>query len=87
VEIATGSLMRWLVTMGDGATVEVWADSAQGVSGPEDDRDYVFGVLVEVDEEEQAGFEVLARTPGHPRLVEVAVARFSRHSVRSVASG
>jgi hypothetical protein len=66
--------------------VEVWADTVTGLSGPEDDGDYTFGVLMEVEPEAQAAFEVTARTPTDPQRVEVAVARFPRTSAREVVS-
>jgi hypothetical protein len=86
VDLASGPPTRWIVTLNDGSAVDVWADSVEGLSGPEDDRDYTFGSLMDIDEAEQSGFEILARTPSNPRRVEVAVARFPRAVVRAVGS-
>lgn len=80
---AAGPPSRWVVTLVDGSRVQVWADAVQGLAGPDDDRDYLFGCLMDVDEAEQAGLEITARTPSNPRRVEVAVARFPRGSVLS----
>jgi hypothetical protein len=87
VQLAAGAPGRWLVTLTDGSVVVVWADSAQGLSGPDDERDYVFGTLMDIDDADEDGFEILARTPSNPRRVEVAVARFPRSAVQSVRSG
>jgi hypothetical protein len=78
---------RWVVTLNDGSEVEVWSHSVEGLSGPEDDRDYVFGVLMDIEPELQEEFEVTARTPANPRRVEVAVARFPRVSVQVIFGG
>ena len=75
-------------TLDDGSQVEVWADAVTALSGPEDERDYTFGVFMDIEPEDQDGFEVTARTPrGDRRRVEVAVTRFPRVSVRKVMSG
>ena len=87
MELVAGVPPRWLVTLNDGTNVEVWAYSVQGLSGPEDERDYTFGTLMDINEADQGRFEVLARTPADPRRVEVAIARFPRSAVRSVRSG
>lgn len=86
LELAAGPPSRWLVELHDGSTVEVWADSVTGLHGSDDDRDYVFGVLMDVDADQQPFFEVTARTPSNPRRVEVAVARFPRRAVVSILS-
>jgi len=87
-ELAAGPPARWLVTLDDGSQVEVWADAVTALSGPEDERDYTFGVFMDIEPEDQDGFEVTARTPrGDRRRVEVAVTRFPRVSVRKVMSG
>jgi hypothetical protein len=73
------------VTLVDGSVVEVWADSVSGISEKTaDDSHIVFGVLLEIEPDEQDHFEVIARTPASRRRVEVAVARFLRESVRNV---
>jgi hypothetical protein len=84
MEPVAGPPTRWLVELHDGSKVEVWADAVTGLAGPDDDRDYVFGVLMDVDADQQPFFEVTARTPTNPRRVEVAVARFPRHAVVSI---
>jgi hypothetical protein len=72
---------RWLVTLADGSAVEVWADSVEGLSGPEDQRDYLFGNFMDIDPADQYAFDVTATTPGNPGRVVVTVARFPRPSV------
>ena len=84
VRLAAGPPSRWVVTLADGSTVEVWADAAMGLS--DDNGDYVFGLLMDIDEACQQGFEVTARTPSNPLRVEVAVARFPRTAVLRVES-
>jgi hypothetical protein len=74
------------VTLVDGSVVEVWADAVQGASGSDDQRDYLFGTLMDIDQTDQPGFEITARTPSNPRRVEVGVARFPRSAVRSLTS-
>jgi len=64
----------------------VWADAVEGLSRPDDGRDYTFGSLMDIDEVDQDEFEILARTPSNPRRVEVAVARFPRGAVRDIVS-
>jgi hypothetical protein len=71
-----------VLTLNDGNTVEIWADSAEGFAGPEDDRDYTFCTLMDIDEAQQSDFEIIGRTPRNPRRVIVAVARFPRAAVR-----
>jgi hypothetical protein len=39
--------------LADGSTVDVWADSVQGLSGPEDQRHYHFGNLMDIAPDEQ----------------------------------
>lgn len=78
---------RWVVTLNDGYEAEIWAHSVAGLSDSEDDRDYVFGVLMDVEPELQEEFEVTERTPADARRVEVAVARFPRASVQDVQGG
>jgi hypothetical protein len=84
MELVAGPPSRWCVVLNDGSTVDVWAYAATGLSGPDDDRDYVFGVLMDVDVDMQGSFEVTAKTPSNPRRVQVTVARFPRESVREV---
>jgi hypothetical protein len=68
----------------DGSVVDVWADSLTGTSGPDDDRDYAFGRLTDIDPSMQGDFEITARTPSNPKRVEVLVVRFPRASVREI---
>ncbi len=84
MEFAAGAPARWVVTLTNGGQVDVWADAVTGLSGPDDGRDYVFGVLVNVAPDQQSAFEVLARNPSDPNRVEVAVARFPRAVVAAV---
>jgi hypothetical protein len=81
VELAAGAPTKWVITLHDGSAVEIWADSAEGSAGPDDTRDYTFCSLMDIDEAEQDGFEIVDRTPSNPRRVLVAVARFPRSAV------
>ncbi len=72
--------------MADGAVVEVWADSAEGLSGPEDRRDYLFSNLMDIAPAGQRAFDITATTPASPSRVLVTVARFPRSSVHHVMS-
>jgi hypothetical protein len=78
---------RWVVTLNDGSEVEIWAHAVDGLSDPKGDRDYLFGVLMDVEPGLQGEFEVTARTSANPRRVEVAVARFPRSSVQDIMGG
>ena len=78
---------RWVVTLNDGSEVEIWAHAVEGLSDPKDDRDYLFGVLMDVEPDLQEEFEVTARTTSNPRRVEVAVVRFPRASVQATMGG
>lgn len=84
MQFAAGPPTRWTLTLQDGSVVMIWADSAEGMAGPEDTRDYTFATLMDVDVDDQADFEILGRTPTNPRRVLVAVARIPRSAVRSV---
>jgi len=84
MEMAAGPPTHWRVVLNDGSKVDVWADAVTGIAGTEDDRDYEFGCLMDIDPELQVEFEVSARTPSNPRRVEVVVARFPRAAVRCV---
>lgn len=86
MRMAAGPPTRWLVTLQDGSVVAVWADTVTGLSGPEDDRDYDFGCLMDIDPEVQDEFDVIARTPANPSRVEVLVARFPRGAVADITS-
>lgn len=79
--------VRWVVTLNDGSEVEIWAHAVEGLSATDDNRDYVFGVLMDVEPDLQGEFEVTARTPSNPSRVEVAVARFPRSSVQDILGG
>ena len=81
-----GPPSRWTVVLNDGAEIAVWADSVTGLSGPDDERDYVFDCLMEIDPELQGQFRVTAETPSNPRRVLVEVAHFPRNAVRDVYS-
>jgi hypothetical protein len=65
----------------------VWADSVEGLAGPEDQRDYRFCCLMDVARERQAGFDVVGETVPPSDRVIVTVARFPRASVLKVQSG
>lgn len=72
------------MTLTDGFVVDVWADSVQGPSGADDQRDYHFGNLMDVPPDEHGHFEIVGRTPATPSRVLVTVARFPRRSVAHV---
>ncbi|HET9975201.1 MAG TPA: hypothetical protein VFQ68_43705 [Streptosporangiaceae bacterium] len=80
MELAAGPPQHWLVTMADGAVVDVWADSAEGLSGPEDRRDYLFSNLMDIAPAGQCAFDITSTTPASPSRVLVTVARFPRSS-------
>ena len=84
MEHAAGPPTHWKVVLNDGSTVDVWADSATGLSGPEDERDYLFECLMDIDPDVQSEFDVTARTPSNPKRVLVLVARFPRAAVLKV---
>ena len=86
MNLAAGPPSRWLVTLLDGSVIEVWADSVEGLTGPEDQRDYVFGNLMDIRPEDQKGFDITARTPTNPSRGVVTVARFPSACVVRVAS-
>jgi len=77
---------RWVVTLRDRSAVVVWADSVEGLSGPDDSRDYRFENLMDIAPERQPDFEVEGRTPSDPRRVLVTVAVFPRAAVLDVRS-
>ncbi|MFF2074261.1 hypothetical protein ACFVXG_05820 [Kitasatospora sp. NPDC058162] len=79
MEYEAGPPTRWHLTLRDGALLELWADGYRVEDGA-----YEFSVLVRATAEEQAGAEVLARTPADPRRVMVAVARLATASVQDV---
>jgi len=66
--------------------VDVWADSVEGLAGPEDQRDYSFGSLMDVALVDQRGFNITARSPTDPDRVVVTVARFPRAYVLAITS-
>ena len=77
---------EWIVTLRSGESVRVWADSVEGLSGPDDLRDYSFECLMDVAAKEQSQVEVTGRAPQNPKRVVVLVARFPRDAVASVVS-
>jgi hypothetical protein len=75
------------LTLSDGREVDIWADAVTGISDKTaKDPDIVFGALMDIDIDQQDGFDVTARGTAPGRRVEVAVARFPRASVRDVRS-
>jgi hypothetical protein len=78
---------HWVVTLVDGAEVDIWADGVEGLddttAGPEH---IVFSVLMDVDVFLQTEFERTGRTKPPGRRVVVAVARFPRSTVKEVRS-
>ena len=72
---------EWVVHLHDGSVVRVWADAAEGLAGPEDDRDYRFMNLMDVSSEDQEHFDIVGRTPSNAERVLVTVAHFPRSAV------
>jgi hypothetical protein len=52
MNLAAGLPSHWLVTLTDGRVVDVWADSVEGLAGPDDRRDYQFGNLMDIAPDE-----------------------------------
>ncbi|HTW06975.1 MAG TPA: hypothetical protein VME46_05685 [Acidimicrobiales bacterium] len=53
---------HWAFTLSDGREVDVWADRVNGISDKTaKDPDIVFGVLMDIDIDQQDGFAVTAR--------------------------
>lgn len=75
---------RWDVVLLDGSVVSVWADSAEGLAGGDDSRDYRFCNLMDVPVGAQSDFDVVGTTPTNPERVIVTVAQFPRASVAEV---
>lgn len=87
MELAAGAPTHWIVTLADGAKVDVWADAVTGLTEKTaHDSHVVFGVLMDVDLDAQDQFEVTARALTPSRRVEVAVARFPRSIVKDVVT-
>lgn len=84
MNLAAGPPSHWRVTLTDGFVVDVWADSVEGPSGPEDQRDYHFANLMDIAPDKQSGFEIVGRTPATADRVLVTVARFPRGSVARI---
>ena len=75
-------LAYWEVTLIDGQTVEVWADGYQEVDGA-----FIFGVLADVDEDQQNDLLILGRTPTNPERVIVGLSKFPQHAVAKIRGG
>jgi len=87
MELAAGPPSHWIVTLADGSQVDVWADTATGLTEKTAHHEQiVFGILVDVDVDFQGQYEITARGLAPGRRVEVAVARFPRNSVQDVAT-
>lgn len=71
MNLAAGPPQHWLVTVVDGSVVDVWADSVEGPGGPEDQRDYLFGNLMDIAPADQRAFDITATTPANPSRVIV----------------
>jgi hypothetical protein len=84
MNLAAGPPSHWLVTLTNGLIVDVWADSVEGLAGPEDQRDYRFCNLMDVPPDVQGDFEVIGQTPSNPSRVIVTVALFPRRSVTRI---
>jgi hypothetical protein len=87
MRLATIPPTCWLVTLRDGAVVEVWAHVATGLSGGEDQRDFEFGYLVDFEATEDASTGQFSTLDLPVRDGTIAtVARFPRASVVDVNS-
>ncbi len=86
MRLAGGTPSHWRVTPRDGSKVEVWADMVTGLSGDEDQRDYEFGVVVDLAPDDQTEYDVSAKTLPIRDGAVVTVARFPRASVIDVNS-
>lgn len=75
---------RWDIVLLDGSVVSVWADSAEGLAGEEDTRDYRFCNLMDVPVDAQGDFDILGTTPSNVERVIVTVAHFPRSAVAEV---
>lgn len=75
---------HWIVELRDGSLVHVWADSLEGIAGPDDLRDYRFCDLLDVPVKDQQQFDVRGRTPSNPDRILVTVALFPRSAVRAI---
>jgi hypothetical protein len=66
------------VTLTDGAGVDVWADSVEGLAGAADQRDYRCCALMDISPEDQSGFDVvrLVRVSGGCRPADRTELRF-----------
>ena len=86
MRLAGGTPSHWRVTLRDGSIVEVWADVVTGLSGDEDQRDYEFGVVIDLDPDGQPEYEVSADALPISGGAVITVARFPRASVSDVSS-
>jgi len=76
---------KYVIHLRDGGAVTVWADAAEGLAGPEDERDYRFVNLMDVSPEDQPLFDIHGRTPTDPERVIVTVALIPRSVVSHVS--
>ena len=74
-------LSGWNLTMRDGTSIQIWADSYG-----EEDGAYVFGVLANVPQPEQERLDINARTPSDPERVVVTLARIPSELVEMIRS-
>ena len=76
------SLSEWRVTLRDGHTLVVWADSYR-----QTDAEYVFGALADGTASEQAALDIDARTPTDPSKIVVVLARIPSDLVETISGG
>jgi hypothetical protein len=67
----------WTVTLNDGGTLRIFADSVEQTADT-----LGFDALVDASEHEQAAFKVVNTTPSNPRRVVVRLAEVPAASVR-----
>ncbi len=74
-------LSGWNLTLRDGESIEIWADSYEEQGGS-----YVFGVLANVAEDARSRLDISASTPSDPDRVVVTLARIPTDLVEVIRS-
>jgi hypothetical protein len=74
-------LSGWTLTMRDGSSIQVWADSYEELEGS-----YVFGVLARVAPDDRVRLDIRAVTPSDPDGVVVTLARIPTELVEFIRS-
>jgi hypothetical protein len=79
ISLATGSPSRWVVTLSNGAAIDVWADGYR-----EDTDTYLFEVLADVDGTLDDAVLILSTSATDSRRLALAVARFPKSAVAEI---